>query len=215
MRGYFDEQLELLNVELITLGAFCEDAIAVACKAIFEQNETLGKQAKKIEANIDKKEREIESMCLNLLLKQQPVAKDLRVISAALKMISDMERIGDQAYDIADLAKYISVKEIKEKEKIKEMANATIKMVTDSIESFVKKDIALADEVILSDDIVDKLFNDVKIDIITALSNGSTDGELYVDLLMVVKYLERIGDHATNIAEWVKFSILGTHEMGL
>lgn len=211
MRKRFDEQLELLSVELIKMGALCEEAISAAIKALFE-DVTLIDKVFTIDREIDQKERDIEALCMKLLLQQQPVAGDLRVISSALKMISDMERIGDQASDIAEIANYIKDNDTKSKVHINDMATATIKMVTDSIESFVKKDLELAWSVLEYDDVVDGLFDKVKHELISLISKDNSEGELYIDLIMIAKYLERIGDHATNIAEWVEYSITGTHK---
>ena len=211
MRNRFDEQLELLNLELIKMGALCEDAISCAVKALLEDNRSLIENVFSIDHEIDEKEREIESLCMKLLLHQQPVARDLRAISSALKMISDMERIGDQASDIAEIAKFIAGSDTKSKIHINEMACAAIKMVTDSIDSFVKKDLKLADQVIKYDDVVDNLFNEVKNELIGLISADSKNGEYCIDLLMIAKYLERIGDHAVNIAEWVEYSFTGVH----
>ena len=161
-----------------------------------------------VDAEIDKKEREIESICLRLLLQQQPVASDLRQISAALKMISDMERIGDQASNIAELTEYISGHANNCKQHIAAMAQEAIKMVTDSIDSFVKSDLKLARSVIGYDDVVDLWFDRIKAELTTEISENKEISE-YLDLLMVAKYLERIADHASNIAEWVVFSITG------
>lgn len=211
MRNHFDKQLQNLNEELITMGSLCEDAISASVKAMLEDDESLIAVVFKADDEIDRKERDIESVCMKLLLQQQPVARDLRVISSALKMISDMERIGDQASDIAEISKYIKNNNAKSKVHIKEMASATIKMVTDSIESFVKKDLALANSVMDYDDVVDGLFDKVKEEIVELIREDNKNGELCIDLLMIAKYLERIGDHAVNIAEWVSFSITGIH----
>ena len=163
------------------------------------------------DSEIDKKERDIESICMKLLLRQQPVARDLRVISSALKMISDMERIGDQASDIVELAQYIKKSDVKYKTHLSDMANEVIKMVTKSIKSFVKKDIEMARNVIVYDDVVDNYFEEIKKELIRIISSGESDGEEFIDILMIAKYLERIGDHATNIAEWVEYAITGVH----
>ena len=212
MRNRFDEQLELLNVELIKMGALCEDGIAAAIVALLENDERFMKKASHTEVEIDQLEKDIEALCMRLLLQQQPVAKDLRLISAALKMISDMERLGDQAADIAEISQYVRDNDTKSKVHIKDMGKVTIKMVTDSVESFVRKDLELAKSVIDYDDVVDELFRKVKTEIISLIASDNLNGELYMDLLMVAKYLERIGDHAANIAEWVVFSITGKHK---
>ncbi len=212
MRNKFDEQLELLNEELIKMGALCERAIAYAAKALMNGDAPLARKAIAADEEIDQKEREVEGLCLKLLLQQQPVARDLRQISSALKMITDMERIGDQASDIAEIATLENLEVSGNSLHVGEMANATIKMVTDSIDAYVKRDLQLARKVIESDDIVDALFNQVKAELIALISEDAKNGEYAVDLLMIAKYFERIGDHATNIAEWVEFSITGYHK---
>ena len=215
MRNKFQEQLEKLNQEMIRMGKLCEEAIAAAIKLTIEYtNEELKQEVLDADAEIDRKEREIEGICMKLLLRQQPVAKDLRTISSALKMISDMERIGDQASDIVELAKYIRSSDAKYKIHLNDMANEVIKMVTESIDSFVAKDLDMAKSVIVYDDVVDNYFNEIKEELITMITNDNDNGEEYLDILMIAKYLERIGDHATNIAGWVEYSILGTHVEG-
>ncbi len=211
MRNKFDSQLEKLNLELITMGALCEDAISASVKGFLDDDDALCRKAVETEDEINRKERDIESICMKLLLEQQPVARDLRVISSALKMISDMERIGDQAYDIAEIAKFIKNSNVKSKIHIKDMADAATKMVTDSVDSFVKKDVKLARAVMAYDDNVDNLFNCVKDELVQLITEDKANGEFCIDLLMIAKYLERIGDHAVNIAEWVEYSITGTH----
>ncbi len=211
VRNRFDAQLEQLNVELITMGAFCEEAISSAIALIDDYHPEREKQVREKDSEIDHKEKEIESICLKLLLHQQPVAKDLRAVSAALKMISDMERIGDQASDIAEIAGYLQESGIKGKTEIKAMAQAAITMVNDSIDSFVKKDLDLARKVSESDDEVDEYFDRIKEELISLISDDNAMGGACLDLLMVAKYLERIGDHAVNIAEWVEYSITGVH----
>lgn len=213
MRSRFDEQLEQLNVELIRMGALCEDAISYACRTLMGES-NLAAEVWKADREIDQKERDIETLCMRLLLKQQPVAKDLRQVSSALKMISDMERIGDQASDIAEISSFIQGNDIESRLHIRDMAEATILMVTKSVDSFVKKDLEIAREVIEYDDVVDELFKKVKSELIGLLAQGNTDeamSETCIDMLMVAKYFERIGDHATNIAEWVEYSITGAH----
>ena len=211
MRNLFDKQLSTLNAELTAMGALCEDAISMAIKALLEDEDSLLEQVFATETEINQKEREIEGICMKLLLQQQPVARDLRVISSALKMISDMERIGDQASDIAEITRYIQHNQVKSKIHIKDMASSTVKMVTDSIESFVQKDLALARSVIAFDDIVDDLFDRIKKELISLIGSNGEIGEYCIDLLMIAKYLERIGDHAVNVAEWVVYSITGKH----
>ena len=212
MRNRFDAQLEQLNVELITMGALCEDAIAAAVKALFDGDEALLEKVFQTDSEIDHKEREIENICMKLLLQQQPVARDLRTVSSALKMISDMERIGDQASDIAEIARTIGSSGDMGRVHIRDMALAAIRMVSDSIDSFVRKDLQLARTVMRNDDIVDELFDRIKAELIRLIGEKNRDGEFCVDLLMVAKYLERIGDHAVNIAEWVEYSITGVHQ---
>ena len=211
MRTKFDGQLSQLNVELIRMGALCEEAISDACKALLEGNVQLANNAKELEREIDQKERNIESLCMRLLLQQQPVARDLRTISSALKMISDMERIGDQAEDIAELTRFTREAGPVDMVHIGDMARAVVVMVTDSVDAFVKKDLDLARKVMAADDQVDALFDQVKRELIQLISTDANQGELSLDLLMVAKYLERIGDHATNIAEWVEYSLTGAH----
>lgn len=211
MRNRFDEQLERLYTELIRMGALCEDAISQAAKSLELSSKELRDLVFETEREIDRKEREIESMCMRLILQQQPVAGDLRMISSALRMISDMERIGDQAADIAEMSIHIRRMESDSDLHIAEMARSTIKMVTDSVESFVRGDLELARSVRRYDDVVDSLFNQVKKEIVTMIVEDRENGETCIDLLMVAKYFERIGDHAVNIAEWVEFSATGQH----
>ncbi len=210
MRNHFDNQLTALNNELISMGALCENAIAGSVKALLEGDVGLAASIVRMDREIDHKEREIESLCLKLLLQQQPVASDLRLISSALKMITDIERIGDQASDIAEIVTFLSGA-CGHNSHIDEMARATIKMVTEALDAFVRRDLELARSVIMYDDVVDTLFTKCKKDLIEAIRTAPDDGGRVLDLLMIAKYLERIGDHATNIAEWVEFSITGTH----
>ena len=212
MRSRFDEQLALLNRELIEMGALCEEVIALAAKAMEAGDVQLARKVGPLDAEIDQKERDIESLCLKLLLQQQPVARDLRQISAALKMITDMERIGDQAEDIAEIVTFLAGRGTEGSELMREMARATIKMVTDSVDAFVKHDILSAEQVVRSDDTVDDYFDEVKRQLIGKIAAEPGDGEYALDLLMIAKYFERIGDHATNIAEWVIFSVTGVHK---
>ncbi len=215
MRNRFDEQLFELNRKIIEMGAMCEEAIASAVKALTSGDVELAARVKKNSSVIDQIEREIETGCMKLLLHQQPVAKDLRLISAALKMITDMERIGDQAEDIADIVTSMNGYTMGGMHIIEEMthmARETIEMVTSSVDAFVKKDMELAQKVICQDDVVDDYFSKVKRRIITLITENSADGEFALDLLMISKYFERIGDHATNIAEWVIYSVTGKHK---
>ena len=214
MRNKFDEQLEKLHVELIQMGALCEDAISAAAEALLKGDEELAQAAIEAEREIDQAEREVENLCMKLLLQQQPVARDLRTISSALKMISDLERIGDQAADIADLTRHVGLPNGSGMLHIADMARAVIGMVTDSVDSFVKKDLDLARGVCAADDRVDELFEQVKQELIGLLGQSGADealGEFCIDMMMIAKYFERIGDHATNIAEWVEYSITGIH----
>ena len=211
MRNKFEEQLEKLHVEMIQMGPLCEDAISAASEALLKGDESLVQVAEDAERETDQKEREVENLCLKLLLQQQPVAKDLREISSALKMISDLERIGDQAADIAELTRFVRIPTGAGRLHIEDMAKAVIAMVTDSVDSFVKRDLDLARSVYRADDKVDALFNQVKQELIDMIAADPSSGGASMDLLMVAKYLERIGDHATNVAEWVEYSLTGTH----
>ena len=212
MRSRFDEQLAVLNKKLIEMGALCENIIAFSVEALLEGNAECLRRVAPVGQEIDRMERDIESICLKLLLQQQPVARDLRQISAALKMITDMERIGDQAEDIAEIITYLNGRTGEECHDIRKMAEATIKMVTDSIDAYVRQDLDLAKSVLDYDDVVDGCFDRVKTTLIKMISENNADGEYAIDLLMIAKYFERIGDHATNIAEWVEFSVTGVHE---
>lgn len=212
MRLKFDEQLAQLNKELISMGALCEEAIALAAKGLTLSDSTVADKVHAIEDEIDQKERDIEALCMKLLLQQQPVARDLRQISAALKMITDMERIGDQAEDISDIIGFLGGRTVHDCDHINDMATATMKMVTDSVDAFVNRDVDLAYSVLEHDDVVDDLFLKVKSSLIAMIAKNPDDGEYALDLLMIAKYYERIGDHATNIAEWVLFSITGEHK---
>ena len=208
MRNRFDEQLEQLNVGLIKMGALCEESIACAVKALFdEKTSEMITKVNDNEEETDHMEHDIEALCMKLLLHQQPVAKDLRCVSSALKMITDMERIGDQSQDIAEIAGFVHSTELAGKVHISDMANEAISMVTMSVDSFVRKDVKLAKAAIEADDKVDARFLEVKRELIELVRSDSGDAEYFMDLLMAAKYLERIADHATNIAEWVVYSI--------
>ena len=212
-RNRFDQQLETLNTELITMGALIETAIASAAKALMSGDLKQAELIARSDGQIDDMEKRIESLCLKLLLQQQPVARDLRVISAALKMITDMERIGDQAADISELTLLLRDAECPAvMDVIAEMARATIRMVSAGIDAYVKKDLDLAQSVIAMDDEVDALFVRIKEDLTNLIRQGGPACEHAIDLVMVAKYLERIGDHSVNIAEWVVFSITGQHK---
>ena len=208
MRSRFDEQLSILNTEMIRMGALCEEAISLACRALTVGGDSADR-AIAVDSEIDRKEREIEGLCMKLLLLEHPVARDLRVVSSALKMISDMERIGDQAANLAEISAYISGVDLPEALHIGDMARATVKMVTDSVDSFVRNDRDMARGVMDYDDVVDSLFDKVKNGLVGLIRSGSFDAEAALDLLMIAKYFERIGDHAVNIAEWVEYSITG------
>ncbi|MDD2999716.1 MAG: phosphate signaling complex protein PhoU [Candidatus Riflebacteria bacterium] len=211
MRNRFDTQLEQLNNELITFGGLCEQAIGSIVEALLEDNKEKAREAIALEKITDNKEAEIESLCLRLLLQQQPVAKDLRLISSALKMITDLERIGDQAEDIGEIILRPEPMRRKNALHIVDMAQATAKMVSQSIDAFVRRDLALARQVMEADDAVDDMFAQVKIDLVDLISQNPENGEEAINILLIAKYFERIGDHAVNIAEWVEFSITGSH----
>ncbi len=214
MRNRFDEQLALLNREMIEMGALCEEVIALAAKALSEEGAgeaQLVARIAPISAEIDEKERSVEAMCLKLLLQQQPVARDLRTISAALKMITDLERIGHQAEDISEIIPFLSGRQTENSLLLREMAKASIKMVTDSVDAYVRGDTEAAAAVIRYDDVVDDYFEQVKGELIALIAKNPSDGEYALDLLMIAKYFERIADHAVNVAEWVIFSVTGEH----
>lgn len=213
MRNRFDRQLEQLNNELIEMGNLIEQAIQNAVNALMRKDVEAAKNAIAFDQEVDRQERDIESLCMKLLLQQQPVARDLRLISAALKMITDMERIGDQASDISEITIALEKEPyVKDLTLIPQMAIETTLMVTHSVEAFVQKDLKLAQSVIDNDDVVDDLFNEVKLKLIELIRTNVEHSEQATDLLMIAKYFERIGDHATNIAEWVIYSITGQHE---
>ena len=213
MRNRFDEQLHTLNHELLEMGALIERAIRSATDALVKQDVEAALQAIAADKEVDQAERDIESLCLKLLLQQQPVARDLRLISSALKMITDMERIGDQASDIAELVIYLSKEPyIKELTHLPQMAENAIRMVTGALDAYVRKDMVLAQEVMGMDDAIDALFVTVKDELIALIRNDASAGSQAIDLLMIAKYYERIGDHAQNIAEWVEYALTGKHK---
>ena len=211
MRNQFDRQLNTLNGELIQMGHMVEQAIEHAIEAMVHQDAEKARQNLEFDSEVDQQEKDIETLCMKLLMKQQPVARDLRLISAALKMITDMERIGDQAADISELALcLVNEKELPMMDRMKQMSQECMLMVMKALEAFVAKDIELAKKVIARDDVIDAMFDDTKKEVIVLIQNHGAGAEVATDLLMVAKYFERIGDHATNIAEWVIFSINGT-----
>ena len=213
MRNRFDRELASLHDLLIRMGTLSQHSIESAKGALLQKDVELAQKAHDYEREVDETEKEVERRCLKLLLQQQPVASDLRVISTALKIITDLERIADQACDISELAmRMVDQPYIKKLVDIPKMADAAIKMVKESIDAFVAGDIDLAQKVIAYDDVVDDLFDLVKNDLIAMIRQDAANGEQAVDLLMVAKYFERIGDHATNVAEWVVFSITGQHK---
>ncbi|WP_295214256.1 phosphate signaling complex protein PhoU [Ruminococcus sp.] len=211
MRIYYDAQLATLKTNMIQMSALCEDAISAAIQGMLEDDEKLAEKVFNIELEIDQYERDIERLCMRLLLMQQPVATDLRVVSSALKMISDLERIGDQAFDIADITKHVTFRDFSSKVHIKEMAKAVIIMVTDSVDSYVNHDVSLAKKVAEEDDKVDALFSKVRSELADLIRTDQDKAEDAMDLLMIAKYLERIGDHAVNVSEWVIYAITGDH----
>ena len=211
MRNLFDSQLNTLHRKLIEMGSACETAIDLAVRALLEGNADIAHEAASHDREIDQMERDIEAICLKMLLQQQPVARDLRQISAAMKIITDMERIGDQAEDIGEIVPFLNGRTGTECEDIRLMAETAQQMVRSSIDAYVNQDMALVKKVISMDDIVDDAFDRTKNTLIHMISSNREDGQYCLDLLMIAKYLERIGDHATNIAEWVEFSITGQH----
>ena len=208
MRSKFDEQLHLLKQEMMQMGSMIEDSIQKAINALIDQNVELAKKIMDNDTQIDHEQKKIENLCFNLLMQQQPVAKDLRVISAAMKMVTDMERIGDHAADISEMTILMSkTKYIPNLEHINRMASETVQMLIRSIEAYVEKDMEKAVDVIASDDVVDDLFDKNKAELIEQIQREPQSAESAADMLMVAKYFERIGDHATNIAEWVIFAL--------
>lgn len=213
MRSKFDEQLAELNREMIDMGIMIENSIARAVEALSKKDEELAEKIMEEDALVDRAQKRIESICFNLLIQQQPVAKDLRTITAAMKMVTDMERIGDHAADISEMTIFMGKdNSVEGFEHINKMAAETVLMLNHSIEAYVERDKEKAKEVIAHDDIVDALFDEAKKDIIQLILKKSNAGEEATDLLMVAKYFERIGDHATNIAEWVIYSLKKTEE---
>lgn len=211
MRNRFDSEMQTLHNLLLEMGAMCESAIACAVKALLDSDRANAQRAIELEVEINHRERDIEELCYKLLLRQQPVARDLRRVSSALKMVTDMERIGDQAADIAELALLGNVTKAESGITTREMSIAAIGMVNDSIDAYVKQDLALAHKVIKDDDNMDALFDKIKRELTIMLITEPGQAEGVIDLLMVSKYLERIADHAVNIAEWVVFTVTGVH----
>ncbi len=208
----FDVELNELSKEMILMGSMCNEAIRNCINATIHHDLNLVEKTRDCEIALDKKEKDIESLCMKLLIQQHPVARDLRRISSALKMITDMERIGDQARDIAEISQYVDLSEFSTYENFTEMTKEVIKMVTNAIDSFITGDVQLAKKVIENDDVVDGLFNTIKNDVVQMVKQRDRDEEKCLDLVMIIKYLERIGDHATNLAEWVDFVVTGVHE---
>ena len=212
MRVRLDEQLSLLNRELLEMGSLIEQSIRSATQALIRQDVEAANAAIASDHEVDQKEKQIEGLCLKLLLQQQPVARDLRQISAALKMITDMERIGDQAADISGIVIYLAgAPYLKKLEHLPQMAEAAIRMVSGSLDAYVNRDLELARKVMEMDDIIDDLFDVVKNELIGLIRKNADNGSQAIDLLMIAKYFERIGDHAQNIAEWVEYAITGKH----
>ncbi|HZK00381.1 MAG TPA: phosphate signaling complex protein PhoU [Tissierellaceae bacterium] len=212
MRSYFDDELDILNNELIKMGSLVEDSIQGAVNSLLSKDRELAKNIIEQDDQIDAMEKSIENRCMQLLLRQHPVAGDLRLISSILKMITDLERIGDQAEDIAEISLLLAdEKLIKELTHIPQMGEATIKMLNNSIDAFVNRNKELAYEVIAFDDVVDDLFDTIKDELIELINKDINTGEQAINLIMIAKYLERIGDHAQNVAEWVLYAIIGDH----
>lgn len=213
MRNKFDVQLSSLNTEMIEMGNQIVKSIAMAIEALANSDSELAQTIIEGDAQIDQRQKKIEGICFQLLIQQQPVARDLRTVTAAMKMVTDMERIGDHAADISEMTIQMGTNNhIDRFEHIKKMANETMLMLNHSIEAYVERDSKKAEEVIAHDDVVDALFEQAKRDIIDLILENSKEGEEATDLLMVAKYFERIGDHATNIAEWVIYSLRTSEE---
>lgn len=208
MRSKFDEQLNILNQKLIQMGQAIEKNIQDAIDALVNGNIDKAGGMVVMDDEIDKMQREIEGICFGLLLQQQPVAKDLRMITAAMKMVTDMERIGDHAVDISEMTEFLSEHKMDDKfQTLKQMAGEATVMLIHSIDAFTEKNTRVARDVIDHDDVVDALFVNVKGELIRLIAENPESGEAGLDMLMIAKYLERIGDHATNIAEWVLYSL--------
>lgn len=213
MRSVFDEQLGKLNQEMILMGTMAENAIEGACEALLQHDLALARDIMSADPAIDRQERDIETLCLRMLLMQQPVARDLRLVSSALKMITDMERIGDQAADIAEVVTMLEkTPHLAPPEHIPAMAAEARQMVRRAIDAYVRRDVKLAQQVLEEDDVVDALFLSVKGELVEQLRNAPDCAMAALDMLMIAKYLERIGDHATNIAEWVQYAVTGLYK---
>ena len=212
MRVKFEAQLERLNVELITMGALCEEVISGAAKALLDGDSGLRETVLAAERDINQKERDIESLCMKLLLQQQPVARDLRTISAAMKMVTDLQRIGDQCANIAEIS--LLLKEQKQTRTLADIRTMSQKagvMVKRSIFAYVNRDTEAAQAVIALDDEVDALFRTIKGELVELIAGNRDEADQAIDLIIIAKYLERIGDHAVNIAQWVEYSLTGQH----
>ena len=209
MRSMFDQQLKTLNEEMLYMGSLCEDTIQQTIEALMSGDVKKAHALNNMMSQLTQQERSIENICLKLLMQQQPVARDLRTISSSLKMVTDMERIGIQACEIAEIIAAGNVVRATDKVDFQELSNEVSHMVQMAMTAYDKKDMNLADEVIKYDDVVDKLFCDIRGDLIEQLKDDTNDAECFIDMLMIDKYFERIGDHAVNIASWVKFSITG------
>ncbi|MCD8212018.1 MAG: phosphate signaling complex protein PhoU [Oscillospiraceae bacterium] len=209
VRKAYQGQLQTLHDELTEMGSLCTQAVQLAVRAVTTGDEQVAQQTWEADGIVDKKERDVESLCLKILLQQQPVAADLRRISSALKMVSDLERIGDQAADIAEISREIVIREGKAADDLQAMAQETVRMVNESVAAFTRNDLVLARQVISMDDGVDDWFRRIKNDLVSAIAADSTEAEYFVEILMTAKYLEKIGDHAVNVAEWVEYSIVG------
>ena len=213
MRDLYNRQMKKMYALMTEMGALCQDAIGLSVKTLDGEEtdaQALAEHVFAIDSEIDAMEREIESLCTKLLLRQQPVASDLRRVTAALKMVTDLERIGDQASDIAELSGFIRASGLENRTHLEQMAEEAIRMVRESVEAFVRLDLNLARAVIAYDDVVDGWFHRIKQELIAIIASDSSRGEEGLDILMVAKYLERIGDHATNLAEWVEYAITGS-----
>ena len=211
MRKHFDEQIARLGEEMIAMGAMVEHTIEDACEALRLGDVVRARRIMEGDREVDRKEREIEALCLHLLLQQQPVARDLRQISSALKMITDMERIGDQAADISEIVTVMDLTQPRPGH-FSMMAHAAVDMVHRAIDAYVRQDVELARQVMESDDVVDELFDQVKGDLAVLLRENAERSGSVLDMLMIAKYFERIGDHAVNIAEWVAYSVTGLYK---